>query len=97
MKLSKKDLMQRISDLIEDEDLKISVLEDMEDSIVEEGIVEEIVDESTKRELEELKWKYESLREKYKERFLKGSETDEEDEVEETEMKEKEIIDVKEI
>lgn len=97
MKLSKKDLMLRISDLIEDEDLKISVLEDMEDSIVEEGTVEEIVDESAKRELEELKWKYESLREKYKERFLKGSETDEEDEVEETEMKEKEIIDVKEI
>ena len=97
MKLSKKELMQRISDLIEDEDVKISVLEDMEDSIVEEGTVEEIVDESTKRELEELKWKYESLREKYKERFLKGSETDEEDEVEETEMKEKEIIDVKEI
>lgn len=96
MKLSKKELMQRISDLIEDEDTKISILEDMEDSIVEEGTIEQVVDESTKRELEEMKWKYESLREKYKERFLKGSD-EKEDEDEDVELKEEEVIDIKEI
>lgn len=96
MKLSKKELMQRVSDLIEDEETKISILEDMEDSIVDETTTETVVEESAKRELEELKWKYEDLRNRYKERFLKGNDETEEKE-DDDELKEEEVIDVKEI
>lgn len=100
MKLDKKALMQEVSDLIEDEETKISILEDMEDSIVDEVTTETVVEESTKRELEELKWKYEDLRNRYKERFLKGNdetEEKEEDKEDEDELKEEEVIDIKEI
>lgn len=97
MKLSKKELMQRVSDLIEDDTTKISVLEDMEDSIIEEGTAQEVADETTKRELEELKWKYDDLVQRYKDRFLKGEETEEKEEEKTEELKEEEIVDVKEI
>ena len=98
MKLSKKELMQRVSDLIEDDETKISVLEDMEDSIVEESSVDNVIDETAKRELEEIKWKYEDLKNRYKERFFKGSEEDSEEKEDDTEeLKEEEVIDVKEI
>lgn len=97
MKLSKRELMQRVSDLIEDDTTKISVLEDMEDSIIEEGVAQEVVDETAKRELEELKWKYDDLVQRYKDRFLKGEETEEKEEEKTEELKEEEIVDVKEI
>lgn len=99
MKLEKKELMKRVSDLIEDEETKISILEDLEDSIQENGTTEQIMSEE-KRNYEDLKWKYEDLRAKYKERFLKGNEKEEikeTDEKENPEMEEKEIIDIKEI
>ena len=97
MKLEKKELMRRVSDLIEDEETKISILEDLEDSIQENGTSEQIMSEEEKRNYEELKWKYEDLRAKYKERFLKGNEKEEIEENENPEMEEKEIIDIKEI
>lgn len=100
MKLSKKELMQRISDLIEDDETKVSVLEDLDDSIIEEGTAQEVMSEEEKRDYEDLKWKYENLLSKYKERFLKGDETKEEEKEEkkdDEELEEKEIIDVKEI
>ena len=100
MKLEKKELMRRVSDLIEDEETKISILEDLEDSIQENGTSEQIMSEEEKRDFEELKWKYEDLRNKYKERFLKGNEKEEIKETEEKEnpeMEEKEIIDIREI
>lgn len=94
MKMDKKDLMRRISDLIEDEDTKISVLEDLEDSIVENTT--DIINEEEKKELENLRWKYEDLREKYKERFLTSDKKAEE--TEDIEEKEDEkVIDIKEI
>lgn len=84
MKLSKAELKQRISDNIQDnDDLVISLLEDIEDSMVENN--ESIIDETQRRELEELKWKYEDLKTRYKERFLKGEETEETEEKEEKE------------
>lgn len=60
---------------------------------------ENVIDETKTKELEELKWKYEDLQAKYKERFLKGEETEKEtkDETDNPEMEEKEVIDVKEI
>ena len=94
MKLSKEELSAKINDLDIDEEIKVSLMEDIADSI-EVGVETE-----DNGELEELKIKYESLREKYKERFLKGEEVEEEkkdDETEDDELKEEEVIDVKEI
>ena len=95
MKLSKEELSAKINDLEIDEEIKVSLMEDIADSI--EGGVET----EDNGELEELKIKYESLREKYKERFLKGNDETEEKEDEEKEdddeLKEEEVIDVKEI
>jgi hypothetical protein len=94
MKLSKEELSAKINDLDIDEEIKVSLMEDIADSI------EGSETEDKNGELEELKIKYESLREKYKERFLKGEEVEEEkkdDETEDDELKEEEVIDVKEI
>ena len=93
MKLSKEELSAKINDLDIDEEIKVSLMEDIADSI--EG-----TETTDNGEYEELKIKYESLREKYKERFLKGEEVEEEkkdDETEDDELKEEEVIDVKEI
>lgn len=96
MKLSKAELKQKISDSITDnDDLVISLLEDIEDSMLEDS-AENIMDETAKKELEELKWKYNDLKAKYKERFLSCKEKDPEDEKDEG-LEEKEVIDVKEI
>lgn len=95
MKLSKQELKQRISDNIKDnDDLVISLLEDIEDSMIETN--EQVMDETAKRELEDLKWKYDNLKEKYKERFLNKVEDDENKE-DENGLEEKEIVDIKEI
>ena len=52
MKLSKQELKQRISDAITDnDDLVISLLEDVEDSMVENS--ESVMDETKMKELEE--------------------------------------------
>jgi hypothetical protein len=93
MKLSKEELSAKINDLDIDEEIKVSLMEDIADSI-------ENSDTSDNGELEELKIKYESLREKYKERFLKSDvevEEKEEDKEDDEELKEEEVIDVKEI
>ena len=94
MKLSKEELSAKINGLDIDEEIKVSLMEDIADSIEGNSETED------NGELEELKIKYESLREKYKERFLKGEEVEEEkkdDETEDDELKEEEVIDVKEI
>lgn len=96
MKLSKQELKQRISDAITDnDDLVISLLEDVEDSMVENS--ESVMDETKMKEFEELKWKYDDLKAKYKERFLKGDNKPDEDAEDDEELKEEEVIDVKEI
>ena len=98
MKLSKQELKQRISDSItDDEELVISLLEDIEDSMIETN--ENVIDETKAKKLEELRWKYDILQEKYKERFLKGEEKKEDEDKEKKyeELEEKEVIDIKEI
>ena len=98
MKLSKQELKQRISDAItDDEELVISLLEDIEDSMIETN--ENVIDETKAKELEDLKWKYTTLQEKYKERFLKGDDKKEDEDKKEVdeELEEKEVIDIKEI
>ena len=93
MKLSKEELLQKINEKVMDEDVKIELMEDITDSFeVSEGEPKE--DERVK-ELEE---KYSLLQEKYKERFLKGEEKEDDEEKEdEEEVKEEEVIDVQEI
>lgn len=92
MKLSKEELSAKINDLAIDDEIKISLLEDIADSI-DGNVIEE------NGELEELKIKYEALKERYKERFLKAEDVEEkkEDETEDEELKEEEVIDIKEI
>ena len=94
MKLSKEELKKKIDEKISDEDLKIELLEDIEDSI-------DISDDSEKVEktaYDEVVAERDEIKRKYKERFLKGSEEDsEENEDDSEELKEEEVIDVKEI
>lgn len=94
-KLTKQELMTRISDNIKDNDeLVISLLEDIDDSMNENNIDDTVIN-TLKSENEDLKWKYEDLKNKYRERFL-NSEKVEEPKLED-ELEEKEIIDIKEI
>lgn len=91
MKLSKEDLIKKINEKAIDEDIKVELIEDVSDSFE----VAEVVEDKTE-ELEEMTRKYEELREKYKERFLSGSDVEEEKSEEEG-LKEEEVVDVKEI
>lgn len=93
MKLSKEELKKKIDEVIQDDETKISLLEDIEDSM-------EVSDETEKVEktaYDEVVTKYEELKEKYKERFLKGEEVEKTEDEEPEETEEKEVIDVKEI
>lgn len=87
MKLSKEELKKKISELEIDEDISIELLEDIEDSFVENSI------ESS--EYEEMKRKYEDIKKKYKERFLNTK--IEKEEIEDNGLVEKKEIDIKEI
>lgn len=85
MKLSKEELKQKINDLAVDDDVKITLLEDVEDSFE--------TTEDNSEELKALQTKYEELKEKYKSRFLTGKEEDKkEDDKKEEELEEQEIV-----
>lgn len=86
MKMSKEELSQKINEMEIDEDKKISLLEDISDSFIEEDT----------SKYDELNQKYEELKQNYKERFLIGDTSKKEDTKEE-ELKEEKIIDIKEI
>ncbi len=92
-KLSKDELLKKITEKITDEDLVIELMEDISDSL-------DVSTEEEKKVLEdkitELELKLEDLKTKYKERFLKGNDL-EEKEIEIEEPKEEEVIDIKEI
>lgn len=93
MKLSKEEFKKKIDEKIDNEDLKIELLEDIEDSF-------EVTDESEKVDktaYDEVVTERDEIKRKYKERFLDGTNVETE-ETEETEDEEKEeVIDVKEI
>ena len=94
-KYSAEELSSRINDLELDDDVKISLMEDITDSVSPDES-EELA--SVRAELEKAKAAYEELKEKYKARFLKAVESDEEEkEVEDEDLEEKEVIDVKEL
>jgi hypothetical protein len=90
MKLSKDELKQKINDLSVDDDVKITLLEDVEDSFE--------TTEDNGEELTELQTKYDELKEKYKNRFLTGKD-EKKDEVEKKEdgLDEQEIVEEKDI
>lgn len=86
MKLSKEEFKKKVNEMEIDDEKKIELLEDIEDSFDVE---------TDNSELEEIKAKYEELKEKYKARFIDSDSEDEEEKIDEYE--EKEVIDVKEI
>lgn len=97
MKLSKEELKKKIDEVIEDDDTKISLLEDIEDSFEVEDETEKV----DKTAYDEVVAKYEEIKTKYKERFLKGDDKDEDEKEDkkedDEELKEEEVVDIKEI
>ena len=94
-KYSAEELSSRINELELDDDIKISLMEDITDSVSPDES-EELAE--IKAELEKKAAELEELKEKYKARFLKAVESDEEKEdVEDEDLEEKEVIDIKEI
>lgn len=98
MKITVSELKDRLNNIITDQEVLVSLLEDIQDSFVD-NIVEENEENERIEELEtklsELQTQYEELRQKYKERFL--SKKLEIDESNELDVDEEKIIDVKEI
>ena len=92
-KFSAEELSSRINDLELDDDVKISLMEDVTDSVSPDES-EELT--SLKAEVEKAHADYEELKEKYKSRFLKAMDEDKSEEKVE-DLEEKEVIDVKEI
>lgn len=93
-KYSAEELSSRINELELDDDVKISLMEDITDSVTPDES-EELA--TLKGEVEKAHADYEELKEKYKARFLKAVDTEEEKEVKDEELEEKEVIDVKEL
>ncbi len=93
MKLSKEELKAKVNELIQDNDVAIALLEDIEDSF-ESGEVDTSA-------MDELQAKFDDLQRKYRERFLsveeKSEDVMEEEKSEDEELKEEEVIDIKEI
>lgn len=87
MKLSKEELKAKVSDLGIDDDVKISLLEDIEDSF--ETPVE---DDSrvSREEYDDMSMKYEDIKKRYIERFLSKEEVAE---LEDAKEKIEEVLD----
>ena len=93
-KYSAEELSSRINELELDDDVKISLMEDITDSVSPDES-EELA--GIKAELEKKVAELEELKEKYKARFLKAVESDEEEKEDTEDLEEKEVIDVKEL
>lgn len=97
-KLSKEEFMQRIDALPLEESEKVSLMEDVSDSFeVDNSELEDV-----KKQLEDALKSVDDITAKYKARFLGAEETEEiKEEIKEEntdpEMKEEEVIDVKDI
>lgn len=94
-KYSAEELSSRINDLELDDEVKISLMEDITDSVSPDES-EELA--NLKAEIEKKDSELEELKEKYKARFLKAVDSEEvEEEVKDEDLEEKEVIDIKEI
>ena len=91
-KLSKEELIKKVSEKVEDSDLQVELMEDISDSFEVDS------DSVSADDFKELNDKYEKLREDYKSRFLDTKEVKEEPRKEEfEELEEKNYVDVKDI
>lgn len=90
-KVTKEDLSKRINDLEIDDDVKISLMEDIADSYTDES--EEIG--KLKEDITRIESDYNSLKEKYKSRFFESDSKD--DDKKEELIEDEEVIDIKEI
>ncbi len=93
-KYSAEELSSKINDLELEDDVKISLMEDITDSVSPDES-EELA--SLRSEIEKAHADYEELKEKYKARFLQAVSEDEEKEEVSEDLEEKEVIDIKEI
>lgn len=96
-KKSASELSEYINGLDLDEDVKISLMEDISDSISSED--SEVITD-LKSQVDEWKAKYEDVRTKYKERFYTADTSTNEkiqEDSDSEELEEKEVIDIKEI
>ena len=91
-RISAEEINAKINDLAIDDDVKISLMEDISDSINESEELDKL-----RNEVDKVNKDYLDLKEKYKSRFLKSVESDEDKTEDTDEYKESEIIDVKEI
>lgn len=93
-KVSREDLSKRINDLEIDDDIKISLMEDIADSYTDES--EEI--SKLQEDVTRLSEENVSLREKYKSRFFESEDYESpEEEIKDKEEKDENVIDIKEI
>ena len=96
-KMSKKELLQKISDSVENQDIAISLMEDISDSMTDEEIVDNTILEKAQADLSNALIQIDELKEKYKERFLSSDDVKKPEEETIEEPEEANIIDVKEI
>lgn len=93
MRLSKEELKKKIDEKIADDDLKIELLEDIEDSVDVSDDTEKV----DKTAYDEVVAERDEIKRKYKERFLKGNDEEKEEKEDVEELEEEEIVDIKEI
>lgn len=95
-KLTKDELLSKISEKIENQDLSIELMEDISDSF---DVDESSIKAEYESKIAELTEALDELKRKYKERFVKGEDVMEEakEEIAPEELTEEEVIDVKEI
>lgn len=94
-KLSKEDLIKKVSEKVSDENIQIELMEDISDSFEVDS------DSISQEEFEKLTNDYNDLKEKYKSRFLEAKEVKEEKDDKEKEdkeeLEEEKYVDVKDI
>lgn len=95
-KLTKDELLSKISEKVENQDLSIELMEDISDSF---DVDESSIKAEYESKIAELTEALDELKRKYKERFVKGEDVTEEanEEITPEELTEEEVIDVKEI
>lgn len=92
MKLTKEELLKKVSEIVNDEEVSIELMEDISDSMeLVDTSTDSIELETTRNKLEEMTMKYSELQKRFKERFLEGVEEPKEI------VEEEKYIDVKEI
>ena len=93
MKLTKDELKTKVSELVEDNDKAIELLEAIEDSV---DVIDTSKQDELQGKLDETQAKLDDLTEKYRQRFLQGDSLMPKEETKE-ELRETDVIDIKEI